>query len=295
MKILIVADTKTRAENYARRAGIPFPQWNHVTSGAGFQGTTDYPIVFTTGWRNLRNADEVHYDAQTRSSKIVYDLDEGYNHDVHDIFTYDTEFIERGPKYPITFVSIGVVNVRSGDEYYAVNGDLTKAEQKLLKTLPFHKEHIWPTLPRTSRGGFLDTAHPDVKPCAVIAEELTEFMLGGYRRTGIAPWVWAWYGSYDHVIRSQLYGSMINLPEGMPMYSHDLRTELDFMEMPPDHRTYLPQQEEGTLHNALADARWDEEVLRFLMESPRSRLYMERPMPRLYDPPARIAHVRSRI
>ena len=63
--------------------------------------------------------------------------------------------------------------------------------------------------------------------------------------------LWADYGAYDHVALCQLFGSMVDLPEGMPMFTHDLQQELARPSLADGD---LPAQESG-LHNALADAR----------------------------------------
>src|SRR5690606_19466653 len=63
------------------------------------------------------------------------------------------------------------------------------------------------------------------------------------------PELWAWYGSYDHVALAQLFGRMIDLPDGVPMWTNDLKPEAARLGDPT-----LPEQPDG-VHNALADAR----------------------------------------
>ena len=61
-----------------------------------------------------------------------------------------------------------------------------------------------------------------VKPRHVIACEVRDFILS----TGPeVPHVelWADWGAYDHVALCQLWGRMIDLPEGVPMWTNDLR------------------------------------------------------------------------
>ena len=57
------------------------------------------------------------------------------------------------------------------------------------------------------------------------------------------------YGAYDHVVLCQLFGRMIDLPDGVPMFTNDLQQELRRRGNPP-----LPEQAAG-VHNALEDAR----------------------------------------
>ena len=62
------------------------------------------------------------------------------------------------------------------------------------------------------------------------------------------PQLWAWYGAYDHVVLCQLWGPMIALPDGVPMFTNDLKQEAVRLGDPE-----LPEQPAG-VHNALADA-----------------------------------------
>lgn len=161
---------------------------------------------------------------------------------------YDTEFVEQGPEHPIHFVSIGMVT-EDGRELYAVNADL---DQHLVRSHPFVGEHVWPHLPLVDpkpgvRGGShkrLDLDHPDVHPRAKIARMVSAFLAQ-------VPDVelWAWYGAYDHVVLAQLFGTMVDLPDHIPMYTNDLKQEAARLGNPQ-----LPEQPDGE-HHALADAR----------------------------------------
>jgi hypothetical protein len=103
---------------------------------------------------------------------------------------------------------------------------------------------------------------PAVKPRALIAAEVRDFLLG-IELLGMPdlPELWAWYGAYDHVVLAQLFGSMVNLPKGIPMWTRDLNEELrrcDSGRFPN-----VPQQSSG-VHNALADARHIRAVYEYL-------------------------------
>jgi hypothetical protein len=65
------------------------------------------------------------------------------------------------------------------------------------------------------------------------------------------PEFWAYYADYDWVVFCQLFGTMMDLPEGFPMYCRDVKQECDRLGNPE-----LPKQGKGE-HNALADARWN--------------------------------------
>ncbi|HEX2615078.1 MAG TPA: 3'-5' exoribonuclease [Nitrososphaera sp.] len=68
------------------------------------------------------------------------------------------------------------------------------------------------------------------------------------------PELWGYYSAYDHVVFCQLFGMMIDLPAGYPMYTRDLQQWADQLGCKD-----LPKQE-GAEHNALEDARWNKQV-----------------------------------
>jgi hypothetical protein len=160
----------------------------------------------------------------------------------------DTEFLEDGRT--IELISIGLV-AEDGREYYAVNRDMP---HKRIARHDWLRHNVVPGLPRLHGDArlqagrrnplALDWHHPDLKRHAQIADEVRAFIQA---TPGVE--LWAWYGAYDHVALCQLWGRMIDLPDGMPMWTNDLRQEVDRIGNPP-----MPKQAEG-LHNALADAR----------------------------------------
>jgi hypothetical protein len=173
---------------------------------------------------------------------------------------YDCEFVEDG--VTVDLVSIGMV-AEDGRELYAVSSEFNTGN--LLRN-PWLVENVWQSLPLKQhppgfkcrcRHGHLDTDHPDVRPRAQIARAVAEFILA-------TPDVelWAWYGAYDHVVLCQLWGAMVDLPKGVPMYTHDLQQECDRLGNPD-----MPEQTEG-LHNALADARHVKVLAAFLAALP---------------------------
>jgi hypothetical protein len=73
------------------------------------------------------------------------------------------------------------------------------------------------------------------------------------------PEIWAYYADYDHVVFCQLFGTMMDLPNGFPMYTKDIKQLCDDLGNPE-----LPKQGSGE-HNALADARHNQVMYQFLM------------------------------
>ena len=179
-------------------------------------------------------------------------------------FFYDTEFLEDGKT--IELISIGIV-AEDGREYYAVNRD---APWKRIAKHSWLMDNVVPTLPRLhgderlhrwilSRAGrrqnpcMLDFAHPHMRDRERIAREVVEFI---QPQKGKNTDLWVYFGAYDHVVLCQLFGTMIQLPEGMPMFTHELMQLWENAGRPDK-----PEQADGA-HNALHDARWNAALYR---------------------------------
>jgi hypothetical protein len=186
------------------------------------------------------------------------------------VYDYDCEFAKTSPV--IDLVSIAIVS-DDGREYYAISAE---CDRTALLENPWLMTNVVPTLPLT-RGGTASTRDlllwdpdlPDfdkVKPREQIAREIEDFILDTEHRdrTGMLPYVelWADYAAYDHVALCQLFGTMMDLPEGFPMWTHDIQQEAERLGLKDDN---LPKQASGQ-HNALADARHNQTVRRFLAE-----------------------------
>ena len=144
---------------------------------------------------------------------------------------FDTEFIEDGKT--IDLISIGLVRA-DGAELY-----LESAECDLSKASAWVVENVFPSL-----GG--------VTTCrAEMARQIRLFC-------GDEPEFWAYYADYDWIALCQLFGRMIDLPSGWPMYCRDIKQEAD------RRSVQLPKQPSGE-HNALSDARWNKMRFDFLM------------------------------
>lgn len=180
-------------------------------------------------------------------------------------YFYDCEFIEDGRT--IDLISIGIV-AEDGREYYAVNIEMPIARigchdwlcKNVVPSLPLNDgdnlrqkvrewvrkgNHFNGLIAKTTLIFELDTQQSCVKPSFVIANEVRDFLLFGDDK----PELWSWYAAYDHVVLCQLWGTMMHLPEGIPMYTCDLKQECDRLGDPE-----LPEQSSGE-HNALSDAR----------------------------------------
>lgn len=169
---------------------------------------------------------------------------------------YDFEFLERRVRvwptgrrvHTIEPISIGMV-AEDGRELYAVNRNMPV---RAIRRHPWLMANVVPGLPKghgdqrmsmPSRWLF-HYADRAVQPREEIAARVRTFI-----NSTPDPQLWAWYGAYDHVSLAWLFGPMSQLPEGIPMWTNDLRQECERLGNP-----LLPEQESG-VHNALADAR----------------------------------------
>ena len=182
---------------------------------------------------------------------------------------YDWEFLEDGSR--IAPISIGMV-ADDGRTYYAVNGLLAARGWKGWLFRRRVRKHEWlmenvvPNLPKPHgdwnlhmpKRWLFNYLDPAVKPIEQIAREVRDFI----RDTGSDVQLWANYGAYDHVCLAQLWGRMIDLPDGVPMFTNDIQQERARLGIGWDE---LPKQESGE-HNALADARHNQTVRRWLAE-----------------------------
>lgn len=88
---------------------------------------------------------------------------------------------------------------------------------------------------------------------------------------------YAYYADYDWVVFCWLFGKMIDLPNGFPMYCRDLQQMLDekqqyLLEQHGDVfrvpiKNYFdsyPTQDPNKQHNAIEDARWNQQLFNFL-------------------------------
>jgi hypothetical protein len=64
------------------------------------------------------------------------------------------------------------------------------------------------------------------------------------------PELWADWAAYGHVAYAQLFGRMIDLPKGLPQWTHEFRQLWESLGRPA-----LPSLSGITEHNALDDAR----------------------------------------
>jgi hypothetical protein len=140
----------------------------------------------------------------------------------------DTEFIESGPHKPIDLISIGIVR-EDRQSLYCVSAEFRDEDAS-----DWVKENVLPHILGVPRYSLQSIKEEIVK---FVGKDIPEF--------------WGYYADYDWVVFAQIFGAMVNLPKGWPMYCNDLKQRAVELSNPK-----LPEQE-STEHNALEDAQWN--------------------------------------
>jgi hypothetical protein len=168
-------------------------------------------------------------------------------------FYLDLEFIERGHKHPIDLISIGMVS-EDDREYYALNYDCDHevasdwVKKNVLNCLPPKPLPCLYSTAKQYQGS--EVGKQGWRNLGAIAEEIIEFC--NVDRYG-KPEFWGEWSSYDHVVFCQIFGTMMDLPEGFPMLTFDVvqwayHLGISSNELPPSLET------DGN-HNALLGAK----------------------------------------
>jgi len=215
----------------------------------------------------------------------------------------DTEFIEGFHKplfgkrrHFIDLISIGIV-AEDGREYYAISNEFKEKDAD-----QWVKDNVISKLPAQ----FVNYTDPGISPNwkqktllwksnKRIAQDIIDFTTvkklrkGGLDKPELNRWeydvpeFYGYYADYDWVLFCSLFGRMIDLPTGFPMYCRDLKQMLDdkaenlLMEVEMAHpgetrfETSLRQlknqsgyPKQSNEHNALADAKWNMELYKFI-------------------------------
>ncbi len=103
-------------------------------------------------------------------------------------------------------------------------------------------------------------------------KETTKFLISQFKDK---PEFYAYFADYDWVVFCWLFGKMMDLPSGFPMYCKDLKQlfdqKEDWLRIPTNSRhidlkqhTHYPKTDNSQVHNALYDAKWNKELFDFL-------------------------------
>jgi len=198
----------------------------------------------------------------------------------------DTEFIEGFHKpllgkkrHFIDLISIGIV-CEDGRSYYAISTEFNKkdADDWVIKNVIDKLEQRATSFydsPRLRSNVML------YKSNEKIAEEIAlfcyptiayqfkdakkEFLARAKDYGWIAnqPEFYGYYSDYDWVLFCSLFGRMIDLPKGWPMYCIDLKQMMDEKGFDKEWKQKNCPDPEGE-HNALVDAKWNYELYKKL-------------------------------
>lgn len=155
-------------------------------------------------------------------------------------YWYDTEFYEDGER--IHLISIGIV-AEDGRELYLENADFDWG------TVP--QEHwIW------------ENVYPHLVHERTPKNEISNKVRRFITMDGMSydNHLWGYFSSYDHVVLAQLFGRMVDMPDGIPWYTNDVKQLAISMGV-----TTLPIQDE-VHHHALSDARWTKKGYDYLAD-----------------------------
>lgn len=171
-------------------------------------------------------------------------------------YFYDWEFQEQqDPKTGLTTIfpiSLGIV-ADDGRWLYLVNNSYFAWEQQgLVKTSDWVKENVLEQISDSDRAIY----GVNFKRFGMHIENFISY--AGRIKDRIQVELWGYYADYDHIALSQCFGSMMNLPDSIPMFTHDVKQILGEKAV-----SFIPDQE----HHALSDAHWNKKVWELLMKN----------------------------
>ena len=151
----------------------------------------------------------------------------------------DTEFMEDGKT--IDLISIGLCDQNGNKVFYVEN-----SEVDLSKANDFVKANVIPHLIGE----------------AMTRKEIAEATLKWVNAGSGKPEFWGYYADYDWVVLCQLFGTMMDLPKGWPMYCQDLKQFAKSLGNPDLKQ--VGRDPNSPEHNALSDALWNAKAWNFL-------------------------------
>jgi hypothetical protein len=216
----------------------------------------------------------------------------------------DTEFIAGFHKpllgkkrHFIDLISIGLVDDK-GREYYAISKDFnpSDADEWVKKNVfepittefvkCFHgdrRNEILDVMSGKSIVGRMNVVQDWIgKTNKQIARDIRGFVYGPAVAEGdgmdgadadIEWWLkenaiefYGYYADYDWVLFCSLFGRMIDLPQGFPMYCMDLKQMMQDRGLSKEWKQSICPDPEGE-HNALVDAKWNQKLHGLIVDS----------------------------
>jgi len=190
----------------------------------------------------------------------------------------DTEFIEGFNKpilgkkrHFIDLISIGIV-AEDGREYHAISSEYNYNDAddwvKENVILPLYKSTVHGDNRNRCDSHNFHLSYG--KPNSKIAEEILAFTGCWrdqlfYRVGNDVPEFYGYYADYDWVLFCSLFGRMIDLPKGFPMYCRDLKQMMDDSGLSKEWKQEHCPDPIGE-HNALVDAKWNKSLYEKIMK-----------------------------
>ncbi len=181
-------------------------------------------------------------------------------------YYFDCEFIEDGKT--IDLISIGIIS-ENGHKFYHQNSEFAPelASDWVWKNVYSKLEHFSQRRSvRSCNGGAGyggDREDCGFGNCPWLKREAIANEIGHFCNPRVygPPEFWGYYADYDWVALCQLFGTMMNLPEGWPKYCRDVKQLCDDLGNPK-----LPPQDPEGEHHALKDAIWTMDAHNFLVQ-----------------------------
>jgi hypothetical protein len=209
-------------------------------------------------------------------------------------FFLDTEFAEgkrkpiwwlptigsfNKPRWHIDLISIAIVP-EYGNPYVAFSSEFKErwanewVKKNVLTKLPekYHKQFVRDDFGMGERM-LVSIKNRSYKSLKEIANEVRMFCAD-------KPVFYAYYADYDWVLFCSLWGSMMGLPDGFPMYCRDLKQMLDEVAekgfFPQSHapsntedavamlKNHIHYPEQANEHDVLDDAKWNLRLFNFI-------------------------------
>ena len=169
----------------------------------------------------------------------------------------DTEFIEK-PNI-IQLISVGI-KCEDGRKYFALSSEYNYADAdnwvKENVLMQLYNQYVVSAKRLTYN---LSNFHKHYgKKIKEIRQEILDFV--GYPEyIHGKPEFYGYFADYDWVVFCWIFGKMVDLPVGFPMYCKDLKQLLD-----ESGKEKLPDPKGE--HSAIVDAEWNEKLYNYLME-----------------------------
>ena len=176
----------------------------------------------------------------------------------------DTEFIEWAGG--IQLVSIGIIS-EDGRKFYAESSsfDERNADEWVMHNV-LSKLEYWTYGPGEIPQNTVVVDNPK--------EDYRIYGTESYIKTAMIAWFlsdknpqfYAYYASYDWVVLCRIFGRMIDLPSGWPMFVMDLKQMMEERGLDQEWKRKVCPDPAGE-HNALADAEWNMKLYNEILNS----------------------------